>query len=141
LEENADNGASAAAAGAGPIAGLTRSVATLLATLTAIAQTRLELLSAELQQEVHRVAEITVWTLIALLSAWMGLFLAALAIIFFFWDTHRLLATAIVTAFFIILAFAAMLVVRGKVRGRPRLLEATLTELAKDRERLAGRQR
>jgi uncharacterized membrane protein YqjE len=136
---NAEDGP--AAPEAGPIAGLTRSAATLLATLAAIVQTRLELLSTELQQEVHRVAEITMWTLVALLSAWMGLLFLALAIISLFWDTHRLLATAAVTAFFVVLALGALMIVRSKVRSRPPLLEATLTELAKDRDKLSGKQR
>ena len=74
----------------GPISGLFRSLAQLLATAIGIAQTRLELLSTELQEEVHRVAEIMVWATIALLAAGVGLFLLALVIIFVFWDTHRI---------------------------------------------------
>jgi len=132
-----DSAASRGAAEQGPIASLFRSAATLLATLVAIAQTRLELLSTDLQQEIHRVAEITIWTLIALLSAWMGLFVAALAIIFVFWDTYRLVAAVSVTAFFALLAIAAALVLRAKLRNRPRLLDATLSELAKDRDSLS----
>jgi len=137
LSRETDNGPSGSAAEQGPIASLFGSAATLLATLVAIAQTRLELLSTDLQQEVHRVAEITVWTLIALLSAWMGLFVAALAIIFVFWDTYRLVAAVSVTVFFALLAIVAALVLRAKLRNRPRMLDATLTELAKDRDALS----
>lgn len=123
----------------GPIRGLFKSLANLLATIVAIAQTRLELLSTELQQEMHRVAEIMVWTLIALLSAGIGLFLLALVIIFVFWDTHRVLASIAVTGAFFVIAVVAGLVLRAKVRGKPRLLDATLAELAKDRDHLMSR--
>jgi len=125
----------------GPIRGLFKSLATLFATLVAIAHTRLELLSTELQQEMHRVAGIVVWTLIAILSAGIGLFLGALVIVFVFWDTHRLLASVAVTAGFFAIAIAAGLVLRAKVRGKPPLLHDTLAELAKDRDQLLSRHR
>jgi uncharacterized membrane protein YqjE len=125
----------------GPIRGLFRSLANLVGTVVAIAQTRLELLTTELQEEMHRVAEILVWTLIALLSAGIGLFLLALVIIFIFWDTHRVLASVLVTAVFFVIAVVAALVLQAKVRGKPRMLDATLAELAKDRANLAARRR
>ena len=52
-----------------------KSVAHLLATAVGIAQTRLELLSTELQEEVHRVAEIMLWATLALFAAGLGLIL------------------------------------------------------------------
>jgi uncharacterized membrane protein YqjE len=118
--------------GTGPVAGLFRSLARLIASFVGIARTRLELLTTELQQEIHRVAQIMVWTLIALLAAGIGLFLLALVIVFVFWDTHRLLASVAVTSAFFLIALIAGLVLRAKLRSRPRLLEGTLAELATD---------
>ena len=129
----------AAAADGGPVSGLFKSIANLVATVIAIAQTRLELLTTDLQEEMHHVAGILVWTLIALLAALIGLFLGALAIIFVFWDTHRLFAAVAVTSAFFVIAAAAGIILRIKIRTKPRMLEATLTELAKDRQQLAGR--
>ena len=129
----------ASAAGSGPVSGLFKSIANLVATVIAIAQTRLELLTTDLQEEMHHVAGILVWTLIALLAALIGLFLAALAVIFVFWDTHRLLAAVLVTAAFFVIAIGAAVVLRVKVSTKPRMLDSTLAELAKDREQLAGR--
>ncbi len=123
----------------GPIQGFFRSLGNLLATLVGIAHTRLELLSTEIQQEVHRAAQILVWTLVALLAAGIGLFLAALVTIFVFWDSHRIVASVAVTIAFFVIAGVAGVVVRAKVRSRPRLLDATLNELAKDRESLEAR--
>ena len=123
----------------GPISALFKSLTNLLATFVAIAHTRLELLTTELQEEMHRVAEILMWSLVALLAAGIGLFLAALVVIFLFWDTHRLLASVAVTAVFFLIALGATLNLRSKVRNRPRLLESTLAELAKDRKQLEKR--
>lgn len=124
---------------AGPVSGLFRSLANLLATAIAIAQTRLELLSTELQEEVHHAAGILVWTAIAVLAAGIGLFTTTLLVVFIFWDTHRVLAAGVMTGAFFVIAVAAALVLRAKIRGKPRLLDATLAELSKDRASLAKR--
>jgi uncharacterized membrane protein YqjE len=120
----------------GPIRGLFRSLANLLATAIGIAHTRLELLSTELQEEVHRAAEILIWTIVAILAALIGLFMLALVIIFIFWDTHRIVASIGVTGGLMLIAVVAAGVLRAKIRSRPRLFDATLTELAKDRASL-----
>jgi len=120
----------------GPIAGLFASLAKLLATAIGIAQTRLELLTTELQEEVHRVAEIMVYAVIALLAAGVGLFLLALVIIFAFWDTHRIVASIAVTSAVFLIAIVAALVLLAKVRRKPPMLDGTLAELKKDRATL-----
>ena len=123
----------------GPIAGLFHSLAKLLATAIGIAHTRLELLTTELQEEVHRVAEIMVYAAVALISAGVGLFLLALLVIFMFWDTHRIAASIAVTSTFFLIAVVAALVLRAKVRAKPAMLNATLAELKKDRASLMSR--
>jgi uncharacterized membrane protein YqjE len=123
----------------GPISGLFHSLARLLATAVGIAQTRLELLSTELQEEVHRVAEIMLWAIVALAASGFGLLLLALAIIFAFWDTHRIVASVAVTGVFFVIAAIAGLVLRAKVRGKPPLLDATIAELKKDRANLLSK--
>jgi len=144
VDEDADNARDAdagpaEAAPSGPIGGLLRSLRNLLATVLAIAQTRLELISTELQQEIHRAAEILIWTAVALLAALIALFLLALVVVFVYWDTHRVLASVVVTSVFFLIAVVAALIMRAKIRSRPRLLDATLTELGKDRASLLRR--
>lgn len=124
----------------GPVGNLFQSLAGLLATFLAIAQTRLELLTNELQTEVHRAAEIVVLMLVVLIAAGIGLFMTALVVIFVLWDTHRLLASIVVTALFFCIALAAGYVLRLKLKRKPPMLEATLAELAKDREQLIRRE-
>jgi uncharacterized membrane protein YqjE len=126
---------------AGPVSGLFRSLTKLLATVVAIAQTRVELLTTELQEEIHRAASIMVWTFVALFAAGIGILLAALSAIFVFWDTHRLLVSVLVTGLFFGIAIVAGLVLRVKVGSKPRMLDGTLAELANDREQLQNRLR
>jgi uncharacterized membrane protein YqjE len=123
----------------GLIGGLFTSIARLLATALGIAQTRLELLSTELQEEIHRVAEIMVYSAIALLAAGVGLFMLALVVIFLFWDTHRLAASLAVTGTFFVIAIGSALIMRAKIRAKPPLLDATIAELKKDRASLMSR--
>ncbi len=140
MEIGADNStAGRADAARGPISGLFRSLAHVLATAIGIAQTRLELLSTELQEEVHRVAEIMLWATVALLAGGVGLFMLALVIIIVFWDTHRILASVAVTSVFFLISAIAALVLRAKVRSKPPLLDATLAELKKDRVSLLSK--
>lgn len=123
----------------GPVRQLIASVSGLLATAIGIGRTRLELLTVELRQELHRTAELLVWATVAVLAAGGGVLFAGLAVIFAFWDTHRILAAVLVTAGYFALATGAALLVRSRLRSRPPFLQATLWELARDEDELRGR--
>ena len=122
-----------------PVAGLFQSLNQFLATFVAIVHTRLELLTTELQEEVRQVGGILLWAFIAAFAAMMGLFLAALAVIFLFWDTHRLAASLAMIGLFILVAVVSGLILRHKLSTKPPLLDDTLAELAKDRDQLRAR--
>jgi uncharacterized membrane protein YqjE len=125
----------------GPFSGLLSSLTQTFATLVAMAQTRLELLTTELQEEIQQSANLLLWAFVALFAAGIGLFLAALVVIFVFWDTHRVLAAVAMTALFFAIAIGAALHLRNRLRNRPRMLDGTLSELARDRQRLDERVR
>ena len=120
----------------GTTTGLFKSLSRLVATLVTIVQTRLELLTTELQEEVHRAATLVLWALIALFTAIIGLFIGGLTIVFVYWDTHRVLASILVTAAFFVFAGIAVFILMLKIQAHKRFLDATLTELAKDTEAL-----
>ena len=122
-----------------PVTGLFQSASNFAGTLIAIAHTRLQLLTTELQEEVRQVGAILLWAFIAAFAAMMGLFLGALAVIFVFWDTHRIAASLAMIALFIVIAIGAGLMLARKLRDKPPLLDDTLAELAKDRDNLKAR--
>jgi uncharacterized membrane protein YqjE len=119
--------------------GLFQSLSNFAGSLIAIAHTRLELLTTELQEEVRQVGAILLWAFIAAFTALLGLFLAALVFIFAFWDTHRIAASLAMIAMFVGIAIFAALVLRKKLRDKPPMLDDTLAELAKDRDNLKAR--
>ena len=122
-----------------PASGLFRSLSNLLATLIALAQTRFELLTTEIQEEIQRAAALLIWGSIALLTAGIGVFFIGITIIVVFWDTHRVGAAIAVTGTVIGIAVIAVMVLRAQIRSRPRLMDATRTELEKDRQQFSSR--
>jgi uncharacterized membrane protein YqjE len=119
--------------------GLFDSLKVLAATLLAIAHTRLELFSTEIEEQGAWLGSMMVWTLVALFCASVGVVLATLFVVVALWDTHRLLALGVPAILFLVGAVVAWLTVLGKARARPRLFEASLVELSKDRKELTSR--
>lgn len=104
----------------------------MLLTLATLAHTRLELATVELEEEARRLTGVMLWAVAGILCAGFGVLLLALTIVIAFWDGHRLLASGLVTALFFAGAMAAGLVVKKRLRERPRLLAATIGELKRD---------
>jgi uncharacterized membrane protein YqjE len=123
----------------GPALGLFDSVKALLATLIAIAHNRLELLSTELQEELGRVALLLLWGAVALFFVFLAITFVAITILVAFWDDHRLLAASLLAASFAALALVASFAARNQIAAKPRPFDASLNELAKDREQLTPR--
>jgi uncharacterized membrane protein YqjE len=119
--------------------GMFESLRQLLVTLAGIAQTRLELLGTEVEEQVARLTAMLLWTFVSLFLAFTTVVLIAVAILIVFWDTNRILAAILLAAGFAGLALISWLRVRALARGRPHLFQATLEELAKDRDRLGER--
>ena len=123
--------------GPAPEAGVFASLRRALATLTALVHTRLDLATTEIEEQGERLLSLLLWGVAAVFIGSAALLLCAAALVVAFWDTYRVqVAIAIAGAGVI----AALLVVRGfmtRARARPRLLQATLAELAKDHERLS----
>jgi len=120
--------------------GLLDSIKTLASTLLAMGQTRLELLSNDIEEERAWLTSMMVWILVALSFAALAVVLFTLLIVVVFWDTNRLLALSIMIAIFVAGAGFAWRVVCNMSRSKPRLFSASLAELSKDREQLAPSQ-
>ncbi len=125
--------------GSGRSGGLFDSLRVLAATLLAIAHTRLELLSTELEEQWEWLTSILVWALVALFCAGIGVALATLFVVVALWDTHRLLALGVLAILFLIGAAISWLVIRRRARAKPRLFAASLAELSKDHKELTPR--
>ncbi len=116
--------------------GLLESLSTLAATLVAIAYTRLDLLSSDLEEEREHLLSLLVLALVALFCLGVGALLATLLLVVAFWDTHRLLVLAALAGLFLAAGIAAWGFALHKARTKPRLFAASLSELLKDRQQL-----
>ena len=119
--------------------GLLESLSALTATLVAIAHTRLDLLSSDLEEERAHLFTLLVSTLVGLFCIGIGVVLATFLLVVVFWDTHRLLALGSLTGFFLVAGVATGLYAMRKARTKPRLFAASLSELSKDRQHLVSR--
>jgi uncharacterized membrane protein YqjE len=122
-----------------PEYGLFASLQNLVATLLAILQTRLELVTTEIEEELHRIAGLLLWAAVTLFFGVVTIVTLGIFVIVIFWDDHRLLAAGLVFVTFVALTFGAWSVVRSRAKARPHLLSATIEELKRDRQALGGR--
>jgi uncharacterized membrane protein YqjE len=118
--------------------GLFESLKTLSVSLIGIFQTRLELLSTDVAEEREQLTTHLLLILVALFCIGTGVVLLTILLAVAFWETHRLTALGGMTGFFLtagaVLGWFAM----HRVRTRPRLFEASLAELSRDRQQLAS---
>jgi uncharacterized membrane protein YqjE len=119
--------------------GLLDSLTALAATLVAIAHTRLDLLSADLEEEREHFFSLLVLAAAALFCLGVGAVLATILLVVAFWDLHRLLVLGVLAGFFLALGMAAWGIALYKARNKPRLFAASLGELLKDRQQLGPR--
>ena len=116
--------------------GLFDSAKALLGTLIGIVHNRLELLSTELHEEIGRVALMLLWGAVALFFAFLAVAFIALLILIAFWDDHRMLVAGLLAVAFVVLALVSGFAAREQIAAKPRPFDASLNELAKDREEL-----
>jgi uncharacterized membrane protein YqjE len=119
--------------------GLLESLTALVATLVAIAHTRLDLLSTDLEEEREHLLSLLVWTLVGLFCLGVGVVLVSILVVVAFWDTHRLLVLGGLTGFFLAVGVGAWAFAAHKAKAKPKLFAASLSELLKDRQQLVSR--
>ncbi len=119
--------------------GLLASLTTLAATLVAIAHTRLDLLSADMEEERVHLLSLLVLTLTALFCLGVGVVLATMLLVVAFWDTQRLLVLGSLAGLFLAVGMMVWMFVMHKAKTKPRVFAASLSELLKDRQQLVSR--
>ncbi|MHB1401072.1 MAG: phage holin family protein [Thiobacillus sp.] len=118
--------------------GLFESLKALSSCLVGIVHTRLDLLSADIAEEREHLVLLLVMALVALFCLGVGIVLLAILIAVAFWEPHRLMALGGLTGIFLAAGAGAGWLAMHKARTRPRLFEASLAELSKDRQRLTA---
>jgi uncharacterized membrane protein YqjE len=119
--------------------GLLASLTGLAGTLVAIAHTRLDILSADLEEERAQLFSLLVMVLAALFCLGIGVVLATILLVIAFWDTHRLLALGVLVGSFLAVGMVLSVFALHKARNKPRLFATSLSELFKDQQQLNSR--
>lgn len=115
---------------------LLSSIKGLAATGASITQTRLELLSLDVQIARSKFVSLLVMIISALFFLFFGLVMLALLIVIYSWETDRMMALGLLTGAFLTVGLILVALIIQSLRKMPRLFEASITELAKDREAL-----
>jgi uncharacterized membrane protein YqjE len=117
--------------------GLMASLKRLTGTLLAILQTRLELLSSEMEEERVRIEQILLYGSIVLFFTGLAIMLLTAFFVVLLWDEHRLLVLGGFSASFFLVALLALAGLRRVAREKCKLFSVSLAELASDRDSLA----
>jgi uncharacterized membrane protein YqjE len=106
-------------------------------TLLAVVQTRLDLLSNEIEEERLRIGKMFLYGSVALLFFGLSIMLLTVFIVVLFWDTHRLFVLGSMAVLFFSAGLWIWETLRRMVQGKSKLFSVSIAELADDRNRLA----
>jgi len=115
---------------------LLSSLKNIVATSASIAQTRLELLSVDVQIARSKFISLMVMIVCALFFLFFGLVMLSLLIVIYSWETNRMLALGLLTVGFIGIGLILAFLTIRSLQTMPKLFEASIAEFAKDREEL-----
>jgi uncharacterized membrane protein YqjE len=116
-----------------PSGTLLSSVRRLIDTGLGLAQTRLELLSVELQQEKNRLIEMLAWMLIAVVLGLMAMILVSFTLVVLFWDSARIVVLVLLCVLYVGGAAWAVQRARKTLKQSRTPLKDSIEELKKDR--------
>jgi uncharacterized membrane protein YqjE len=116
--------------------GLLDSAQTLLSGVLSLARTRLELFSTELQEELTRLSFALLCAVTVVLLGGLAAVFAGLALIIALQEEYRAAAAGIIALIFLALAAAAAWSMRRLTNAKPRVFDASLTELERDYDAL-----
>jgi uncharacterized membrane protein YqjE len=122
-----------------PTLGVMDSVRTLLASATHTVRTRLEIISAELEEQREWLQNLMLLAVAGVFCACMGLVLVTLFVVALFWQTHPLAVLGGFSLLYLGVGIWALATLRYKLHARPKFFFTTTQELAKDEEHLTPR--
>lgn len=123
--------------GAAP-SGLSGALSRLAASAVDLVRTRAELAAIEFDEARELAKDRVALLVVGLVCVAMGLIAATAFVVVLFWDTYRLTALGLVTVAYLLGGLIAFWRFSEHRRSDPRPFAATLAELERDREWLAG---
>ncbi len=127
--------------GYAPGGGLRRALSRAGVAAIELLRTRIELAALEFAEERERAKSRLVLTFVAGTFFAFAVLCASALVVLMFWDSHRVAAIAAVTAFHAAVGAIAVWRLRASYRSASPPFQATLAELERDRQWLAGEMR
>lgn len=112
------------------------SLSNLLSSLLGIAQTRLELLANELEEQKAHLIKLFYYSMLMLFFFSVGLLLLTILLIIYFWEAYGLLALGLAAATYLVIALFFAVAIIIKLRNQPKSFSISLQEVSKDRAKL-----
>src|SRR4051812_26105915 len=123
-----------------PAGGLIDTVRSFLAGWVAVAKTRVEIASAEIEEQREWLQFIMLLAVAAAFCLSLGVILLTLFVVVLVWDTAaRLPVLGAFAAIYLIAGIALALVFRQRLKAKPRIFPTTAAELGKDYQSLQPR--
>lgn len=126
----------AAGEGGSRSGGLLDSLKGLLRTAIALAQTRLQILGNELEEQRAILLREVLLAVMAAFCLGLGAVFTALFFVIYYWDSHRLIVVGAFAVFFFLASAVVLATLRAITRDRPRTFSTTIEELGRDRDSL-----
>ena len=127
--------------GYAPAGGLRRALSRVGVAAVELIRTRIELASLEFSEGRERATQNIILAFVAGTFLAFAVLCASALVVIIFWDSHRVGAIAAVTAVHLVIGVGALLRLRAAERAAPPPFQATLAELERDRQWLAGEMR
>jgi uncharacterized membrane protein YqjE len=124
------------APGGNPSPGVLDSLRNLAATAVGIAQTRIQLLANELEEQRIRALQLVVLGAMAMFFGAMAVLLLTTLLVVAFWEQHRLWTLGVLTVLYAAGCFGVLAMLKSRAAHRPRMFSASLAELRRDEEAL-----
>jgi uncharacterized membrane protein YqjE len=106
----------------------------IAANLAAIAKSRLELFSMELQEEKYRLIQVLIWATAAIFSGIMAFILINVTVVYLFWEHARLTVLIVLTLFYTFMLAGIAIGLKRYLGRQPLPFSDTIREFQKDRE-------
>ena len=127
--------------GYAPAAGLRRALSRVGVAAIELVRTRIELATLEFSEQRERAKLNVILAFVAGTFLAFAVLCASALVVIIFWESHRVMAIAAVTAVHLVIGVGALLRLRAAERAAPPPFQATLAELERDRQWLAGEMR
>ncbi len=118
--------------------GIFDSLRALIDRVLAILHNRAELFTTEIEEEVGRLVGVLVWAFVSIFAVIVGATFIGFAIVLFIPPEYRAWTAVGIALLFVVIAAVGFVSIRKILRAKPRVFDASLRELEKDRKHLRG---